>query len=150
MGDRTWISIQIAKKDIKKFLKADPDLAGYNEIENNDGIITLFFYEMNYAWYDGAESCAGRGLTFCADHGSGGSYGSGSYACFKGELVDIETNHDGWPCVPYNEDGPLLYILGNVKKYLKIYGKVKQYFKDYQDNDKTATQPVDLKNLFIM
>jgi hypothetical protein len=138
MGDRTWVNVLFAKRDLEKFNKvlADEIYDGkwWDEIEDWDddgkGILARI-YEGNYGWYSQSENLGKAGLNFILEHGDGGSYGPGSDVAFNGEAVEsVVFSHDSLPVV---EVGPDLQIpeaqMETIKKYYELCEKVKAYIR---------------------
>jgi hypothetical protein len=133
MGDRCSFSIEFPKKDLERFnrvLSAEMyNGQWWDEIDYDGSIMRVQIYEANYAWYEQCETLAKAGCTFMADHSEGGDYGSGSYACYEGDLQIVETNRDGYPCVGWTKDGPVKSDVEWMEKYFECVKKIEAYFE---------------------
>ena len=129
MGDRCWLNISFARKDLEKFtevLKNEVyDGAFWDEENGTEEEVFAIIYEANYGWYDQLQSLAKERLTFAAEHGAGSDYGPCAYACYLGEMIDVSTDMDSTPTVSVSKNGINGAELSNVKKYYEILDKKK-------------------------
>lgn len=130
MGDRCYISFEVAPNDVKSFkaLAEKHDIG--EKFDEDDGEGTLADYEANYGYYDQIAhmvldpDC----IPFTYDHGSGGDYGSGAGAYMNGEHYYIATNHDGVPVVEVMNDGEINQAqLERVREYQRVLEQVHIY-----------------------
>ena len=132
MSDRCWFDIEFRRKDLPKFTevlrrhvygdvwwdedRSDPD----------DEMMYVLLYEVNYGWTDEILSLAEEGLSFIACHGNGAEYGSCTYACYRGDLVECTSDCVGNPCVPVHSDGIDEAALEQCRKYWELVKKIKE------------------------
>jgi hypothetical protein len=129
MGDRTWLSITFPKIDRHVFKNVFGFDEPEEECDNNDGTLRWQMFEMNYGGYDFISELASNKLTFNANSGSGDEYGPMAYACFKGELIEINTDHEGWWTIRIDKDGINQHDLDEYQKYFKLREKIDNHFK---------------------
>lgn len=127
MGDRTWMQITFAKKDLKVFEK---ELDCGEDESFVPGITIWFIHEVNYGGYDELERLAKAKATFTAEHGAGGDYGGFGYACYQGDMAELAIGPDGGYLVSISEVGIDQESLRNAKRFFDIKAKVEKYFKD--------------------
>ena len=105
MSDTCWLRLSLPRKDLAKFNKVLKDKV-YNDgfwdedhSEENDRNIDAIIYDANYGWSDEILELAKAGLTFSGEHSAGSEYGPMAFACYKGELIDVNTDHEGTPTI---------------------------------------------------
>lgn len=135
MGDSCWFQISFARKDLDRFKEVLKD-----EAEDDDGRfwdeewykpgddkMTVVIDDANYGWSDQLEMLAKAHLTFHGEHAAGGTYGPMAFVCFKGEFVDVNTDHDGTPTVAVPKRGIVSGDeLARVNRYYVLLEKIKK------------------------
>ena len=80
MGDRTWVNITVFEEDYEEFIGI---MGEPNQVSDYPPFCELEYEEVNYAGWNQLDEAAQKGLRFYGSHGSGGSYGYGSFACLQ-------------------------------------------------------------------
>lgn len=104
MGDRTWLSIEVAEKDKARVI----EINGYppEEEHTDKGIVQMHYYEVNYGGWEFLGELENADIDYLATHGHGGSYGPSSFACIDGTQVEVQVDEqDSGFIIPVsNED----------------------------------------------
>jgi hypothetical protein len=131
MSDTCWLTIRFSRKDLDKFnevLKEEIWNGRFwdeDHSEEGDDEVNAVIYEANYGWSDQLQNLAEAGLTFSGEHSAGGEYGPMAFACFEGEFLDVNTDHDGSPTVTAYKRGAINEAeMERVNKYYDILDKI--------------------------
>ena len=138
MGDRTWLQLTIRKDDINKV----NEIFGYdlcdaelNEPDNTS--VTGYYDEVNYGGSEELEELAYSGITFIAQHGSGGGYGAYEIVCFLGEQQSSEIGYEGGFVVEtHYEDGEVIISkdsLSRIKNWYRIENLARKHLDNCQE-----------------
>ena len=128
-SDTAWFNITFAEKDLKKFNEVLKHQmwggAWWDEMEVNDGIVFAEVSEANYAWEHELDLLENAKLTFYGNYGAGSGFGAGTFASYKGDLLDVQTDHEHTPIINVKAD---LIIdqeqFDTIKEYYTIMKKV--------------------------
>jgi len=132
MSDTCWFEIEFRREDLPKFTKVlekyvwDGCWWDEDQSEPEDKTIVAVVYDANYGWYDELQSLAAEDLSFTVRHDSGGAYGPCVYACYKGDMVECNSDQEGNPCVPVYRDGIDEVALEQCRKYWELGKKIKE------------------------
>jgi len=129
MGDRCWIQMTFRKEDQAKFEQILGDC--WDDIVEENGIITANAYDANYGFYSEREELAKAGLTFDGQHGAGGNYGDGIFACHKGKHAEINADSNGNSMIAIDiETGEISKTdLDIFYNYRRVYLDAKKYIE---------------------
>jgi len=137
MGDRCWLRIEFSKHDLDKFNEVLKDQiwdgAWWDVIDDEGGDgkpMSVQVDEANDGWYTEMELLKNARLTFRMFHRAGGNYGSGTAACYMGEMIEMDTNHEDQPVVVVDKNGAEFYGLEQAREYFALSEKIDAYFKD--------------------
>lgn len=138
MGDRCFVNVCIAERDLAKFQAHNfqaidiPDRDEWGE-ERWPGVISLDIEEVNYAGDSDWETAAAAGLRFLVGHGPGSGYGPGMYASDGERAHFIACTWDGEPMVPFEWEGefkPLSESLEAARKAWKAWKEFLEHAKE--------------------
>ena len=139
MGDRTWLRLEFSPHDLDKFNEVLKDEicedggTWWDECDDLGGDgkpMSVQVYEADYGWYNEMAWLKNALLTFRMFHGAGGGYGSGTAACYMGEMVEMDTNHEDQPVVIVDKRGPDVVQVQLAREYFELSEKIDLYFKD--------------------
>lgn len=122
MGDRCWLQVKVAKKDVDGFWDVmgrdfQPDEEGHN-------FVSYFIEEANYGWYDELIRAADSGYVFSGDHGPGAEYSGRHFCGIDGKHYDCVTAND-MLVVAVNDLGiPVASDVEAAREYAGAYNRV--------------------------
>lgn len=129
MGDRCYLQLCISKTDKGSVLETIGDLAD-DVTDEDDGCVSLEFYEANYAFADELRALVSNEVLFYGYHCRGDNYGPEAFA-FDGETyAEVCTDEDQEPTIRVLDNGSIDDgALVNARKYQKILANAKEKIK---------------------
>lgn len=130
MGDRCYVYVHCRESDrevVNDTIYGEgcegEDETGHDEIP---GWCGLGFEECNYAATGPRDELLKRGIPFYGSHCAGGDYGAGAFACDGECMMDVETDHDGFPVARVGDDGNVdANSLATVRRYQVLEARAK-------------------------
>jgi hypothetical protein len=132
MSDRTWVCISVAVKDEAALFKAMHfDLADKENFdhEEENGLLTITFNEMNWGGYDNMHELAKQNVSFMAQNGAGSSYGEALTVSRNGELVEVPCIEAEPACTVGRDMTRNRKTMRNIRRYYSLVKKVEAEFR---------------------
>jgi len=128
MSDTCWLEMTFRRRDLPKLNATLEhrmcDGTFWNEEDSDEKEIIASIYEADYGWYDEIHALAKAGVTFTASSGPGSNYGPSIYACYKGKLIECNTDINETPVAQVTEKGLNEDALNNCMEYFKVLRKI--------------------------
>lgn len=144
MSDSAWVDIFYFDTDEKKIEEIfEYPLDQLGDVEDDIPKVTtrLAISEGSYGCTDEIKKMAKARLTFHGRHGSGGSYGSMCFACLDGDLVECDTNNNGFPVAQVHEGGAVDdRDKERALKYWRLYGTIMEKAHAIEDRLKILSE----------
>lgn len=124
MGDRCYMRLNIARKDLPVF-----EDIGFMDAEgcNSGASITVEDPEANYAHYTELENLAMNGVVFEGYHGQGGEYEAAVVASDGAEYAEANTIDSKHPAVSIGPDGNVMNEQLNIAtNYWRVYARARE------------------------
>jgi hypothetical protein len=158
MGDRCYLEVYVATVHVERFSQI---VFGESAIEagfeHDSGAMFVADEQANYGLCDELQKAAKAGCIFEGSHGPGTSYGPARFAAYGGEIVYLETDHNGEPMVLINwawlddrKDEPLIQErdLQHATRWKETIGKVNavsEYLMEMEAQKREARRKVGWK-----
>ncbi len=150
MGDGCYLRIEVKDSDVERFKKAFP-YELYREKCHYHDTSEFIVEEANYAYYDEIIDMAQYCIPFLGEHGPGESYGSGTFVCFGGEVLFLDSAFESGPFCEVYPNGKIdMTSLMQAKQFYFREQQVYKYFRDGLFSYEPApTIPTCMEDCFV-
>jgi hypothetical protein len=140
MSDTSYTEIEFIRSDrdaVNSAIKAAglwvSEITGapWNSVAEEGDFYIGILDEANYGYDEGKEALKKAGIPFLAFNGAGGTYGPcvSAYSG-KGEIIEVNADVDGNPCIAWPEGGASDQDILAVEKYWYTVRKTREVFKE--------------------